>query len=161
MNTTDLCHEFNCVLENVSCSVGGLRAALDAFGVVAKKIEFRIAELRELEHGITLQRAELNNREEQVKAKELEVARKEKALVEPWVGDEVQECNNTLEDNVNLNVGKHFTAFCNLFFFFMYIFIYLSYYVLGGHHFCASKATLLQFKGSYFESLVSAHPSDE
>lgn len=103
-NTADLIHEFNCVLNNVSCSIGGLRSALDAFAVVASKIEHRISELESTEHSIALQAAELNNREEQLKVKELEWLRKERIA-----GKNKTRVNNSSKsaDIINLNVGMY------------------------------------------------------
>jgi hypothetical protein len=103
-NSTDLLHEFNCVLNNVSCSIGGLRSALDAFGFVANKIENRISELREIERGITLRKAELDRREEQIKSREFEVVQREK--VGKRISDNTKVSSNASKvDKINLNVG--------------------------------------------------------
>jgi hypothetical protein len=103
-NATDLLHEFNCALNNISCSMGGLRATFDAFGLVANKIENRISELRDKEDRIIRHQAELIRREEQITLKELELAQREKALAELWMADKSKDTSK-LVDKITLNVG--------------------------------------------------------
>ena len=84
------------MLNSVSCSIGGLRSALDAFGLVAHKIENRLEELKQLEQQVLSHRAELDRREVQLYEKKSEVSQSD---------GKPKEINTSKVDKVNLNIG--------------------------------------------------------
>ena len=85
------------MLNSVSCSIGGLRSALDAFGLVAHKIENRLDELKQLELQVVSHRAELDRREQQLYEKESEVSQSD--------GKPKEINTSKVVDKVNLNIG--------------------------------------------------------
>jgi vacuolar-type H+-ATPase subunit I/STV1 len=152
---------------DVASALGNLSSALDVVAAVGKHVEQRYQELEKWEHHLKAMEAAIAKREEELKGKEEEFKKREveaKAQQNEHAQEKAKtkkkkkEC--TLRDckfssKINLNVGMCATRHFHSLFRFTYP------WLLGGRLFATTKSTLLQFRGSYLESLITNEKAQE
>eukprot|EP00026_Physarum_polycephalum_P009736 Phypoly_transcript_09870.p1 GENE.Phypoly_transcript_09870~~Phypoly_transcript_09870.p1 ORF type:complete len:411 (+),score=55.18 Phypoly_transcript_09870:129-1361(+) len=130
---------------DVANALGSLSSALDAVSSIGKQVEQRYKELEKWEEHLRAMEKEIAKREEELKAKESELQHKYES---DKGSEEVEDQKIRAERNARgtLRDCKFSTK------------IVLN---VGGKLFATTKSTLLQYRGSFLESLVTNQKSKQ